>query len=36
MMDIDKEYNENLSAKLVEEEEDYVRDHIQQITNPIN
>lgn len=34
MIDIDKEYNETLNAKLVEEEEDFIKEHISQITNP--
>ena len=35
MMELDKEYTENLSAKLADDEEEHVKDHIHQITNPV-
>jgi len=35
MMELDKEYTENLSTKLADDEEEHVKDHIHQITNPI-
>lgn len=35
MTELDKEYTENLSAKLADDEEEHVKEHIHQITNPI-
>ncbi|TNV82509.1 hypothetical protein FGO68_gene1811 [Halteria grandinella] len=34
MLEIDKEFNENVLAKLTEEEDDFVREHIANINNP--
>jgi predicted house-cleaning noncanonical NTP pyrophosphatase (MazG superfamily) len=34
MVELDKEYNDNLSNKLQEEEDEYVKDHIHQIMHP--
>jgi hypothetical protein len=34
MVELDKEYNDNLSHKLQEEEDEYVKDQIHQIMHP--
>jgi len=34
MIEIDKEFNESVLAKLTEEEDDFVREHIANINNP--